>query len=200
MHPDPSFHRLLLTGLWVAWALYWLIAAANTKTTEQREPLSSRIPYVTALVSGGVLLASHRLPWPWINQRLWPRSLALYWTGVALVAAGIAFAVWARVHLGRNWSGSVTLKQGHELIRSGPYGVVRHPIYTGLLLSVLGTALTSGTVRAALGLIIITAALLVKLRMEERLMRATFPIEYERYRASVPALVPFTKLRRSAPR
>jgi protein-S-isoprenylcysteine O-methyltransferase Ste14 len=200
MHADPAFHRLLLTGLWLAWALYWLIAAADTKTTEQREPLSSRIPYVTSLVLGGILLASHRLPWAWINERLWPRSLALYWTGMALLAGGLAFAVWARVHLGRNWSGAVTLKQGHELIRSGPYGVVRHPIYTGLLLGVVGTAITSGTVRAVLGLIVISAALIVKLRKEERLMRASFPAEYERYRETVPALIPFTKLRRSAPR
>jgi protein-S-isoprenylcysteine O-methyltransferase Ste14 len=77
---------------------------------------------------------------------------------------------------------------------------VRHPIYTGLISGVLGTAIASGTVRALLGFIIITASLLFKLRTEEGFMRETFPGEYERYRAEVPALIPFTKLRRSAPR
>ena len=89
--------------------------------------------------------------------------------------------MWARVHLGRNWSGSVTVKEGHELIRSGPYRYVRHPIYTGLLAAVLGSAIASGTVRALLGLLIIAAALLRKLRVEERFMRETFPGEYQRY-------------------
>ena len=117
---------------------------------------------------------------------------------MALIAAGLAFAVWARAHLGRNWSGAVTVKQGHELVRSGPYAYLRHPIYAGLLAAVLGTALASGTVHAALAFAIIAAALLWKVRTEEAFMRATFPGEYERYRAAVPALIPFARLRRSA--
>ena len=133
-------------------------------------------------------------------MRLWPRSFALYWTGVALLAAGLLFAVWARVHLGRNWSGAVTVKEGHELIRTGPYKLTRHPIYSGLLLAVIGTAITSGTLRAWVGVVIIAIAFAVKVRAEERFMRETFPGEYERYCEEVPALVPFTKPRRSAPR
>jgi protein-S-isoprenylcysteine O-methyltransferase Ste14 len=139
------------------------------------------------------------MPWPALMQRLWPRSLALYWLGVSLIAAGLAFAGWARVHLGRNWSGSVTVKEAHELIRSGPYGYVRHPIYTGLIAAVLGTVIASGTVRAVLALVIVVVSLLRKLRTEEAFMRDTFPGEYQRYSAAVPALVPFTKPRQSAP-
>ena len=117
-----------------------------------------------------------------------------------LLAAGLAFSVWARVHLGTNWSGEVTVKQGHELIRSGPYAWVRHPIYTGLILALLGTAVTTNRVAAVLGMAIIVASFVLKLRAEEVFMRETFPGEYERYAAAVPALVPFTKPRQSAPR
>ena len=134
--------------------------------------------------------------------RVWPRSLSLYWLGVALLAAGLAFAVWARVHLGRNWSGSVTVKEDHELIRTGPYGYVRHPIYTGGLIRRCSAPCSlPGTVRALLALAIIVVSLLRKLRIEEAFHARDFPA------ASISAtarrcrhLVPFTKPRQSAPR
>jgi protein-S-isoprenylcysteine O-methyltransferase Ste14 len=193
-------YRQLIGVLWLAWAVYWLASAVSNKATVRRESLVSRLVYVLPLLAGGLLIGWHDGPWGWLGTRLWPRSLAAYWIGVALVAAGLAFSVWARVHLGRNWSGVVTVKQGHELIRSGPYGYVRHPIYTGLITAVLGTAVTSGTVRAALGLVVIVVSFVVKLRREEVFMRETFPGDYERYAAQVPALVPFTGPRQSAPR
>ena len=108
-----------------------------------------------------------------------------------MLAAGIAFAVWARHYLGRNWSGTVTVKQDHELIRSGPYRLVRHPIYTGLLLAILGTAVAFGEWRGLLAFALLTGSLLLKLRVEERFMGESFPNEYARYRAEVPALIPF---------
>jgi protein-S-isoprenylcysteine O-methyltransferase Ste14 len=108
--------------------------------------------------------------------------------------------VWARVYIGRNWSGTVTLKEGHELIRSGPYALVRHPIYTGLLLAFTGTAIACGDPAAVIGLALVLASFLYKLRIEEGFMRAVFPEQYASYAARVPALVPFTKVRRSVPR
>lgn len=201
MSHDPQFYRHLILWPWLAWALIWLIAASGTKRTQRREPLSSRLGYVAVGVIGGLLIASRGLPWaPLMNLRLWSRSQLPYWIGLALLYGGLAFAVWARVHLGRNWSGTVTVKEAHELIRTGPYGYVRHPIYTGILAGVLGTAICSGTLRAALGFVIITAALLVKSRTEERFMRETFPGQYEKYRDEVPALIPFTKSGRPASR
>jgi len=200
MHDDPYLYRHVILGLWVAWGLYWVISAANAKTTQRREPTLSRLAHVIPLVIGGVLIAWQHTRWPWLTARLWPRSFTAYCVGVALLVAGLAFAVWARVHLGRNWSGTVSVKEGHELIRSGPYAHARHPIYTGILAAVLGTAIASGTVHAALGLVVIAAALVRKLRIEERFMRETFPGEYERYSAEVPALIPFTKPARPAAR
>jgi protein-S-isoprenylcysteine O-methyltransferase Ste14 len=193
-------YRQLILWPWCLWGLYWFVSALGNKTTARRESTGSRLAHVVPLILGGVLIGWRSMPWPWLTPRLWPRSLELYWLGLALLVAGLLFAVWARVHLGRNWSATVTVKQSHELIRSGPYAYVRHPIYTGVLTALLGTVLASGTLRAVLGLAIIAAALLRKVRIEERFMRETFPDEYPRYCATVPALIPFTKSRRSVPR
>jgi protein-S-isoprenylcysteine O-methyltransferase Ste14 len=200
MHRDAQLYWHLIGLLWCAWGLYWIVSALSTKATQRREPFGSRLAHLVPLAIGGVLIGGRQIPVEWLAQRLWPRSLAACWLGVALVACGLAFSVWARVHLGRNWSGAVTVKQGHELVRSGPYAYARHPIYTGLLTALLGTVITSGTLRSVIGLAIITAALVRKLRTEERFMRETFPEEYARYSAAVPALIPLTRSPRSAPR
>jgi protein-S-isoprenylcysteine O-methyltransferase Ste14 len=108
-----------------------------------------------------------------------------------MLATGLALAVWARRHLGRNWSGIVTVKQDHELIRSGPYGLVRHPIYTGLLLAILGTAGAIGEWRGLFAFALITVGFVLKFKMEERFMSETFGEQYARYRAEVRSLIPF---------
>lgn len=199
MPRDPHFYRHLILWAWCAWALYWLVSSIGNKATQRREPLGSRLAYVLPLVLGGVLLGVRELPWAaLLGTRLWPRSFLVYCIGFLILLAGLAFAVWARMHLGRNWSGAVTVKEGHELIRTGPYRFVRHPIYTGILTAVIGTAVCSGTLRAVLGFALIASALAYKLRKEEAFMREVFPGQYDTYRGEVPALIPFTKPRRSA--
>jgi len=200
MHREPLLYRQLILLLWLAWGAYWIVSAVGAKATVRRESLGSRLMTIVPLLVGSALLGWHAASGGWLGVRLWPPSLTASSIGVAALAAGMAFAVWARVHLGRNWSGQVTVKQGHELIRSGPYAFVRHPIYTGLILAVLGTAIAMGTVAAALGTLIIAASFVLKLRREEVFMRETFPGEYQRYSARVPALIPFSGPRRSAPR
>jgi protein-S-isoprenylcysteine O-methyltransferase Ste14 len=195
---DPQFYRHLILWAWCAWALYWLISSIGNKATRRREPLGSRLAHVLPLLIGGVLLGVRELPWAAaLGMRLWPRSFPVYCVGFVILIAGLGFAVWARMHLGRNWSGAVTVKQGHELIRTGPYGYVRHPIYTGILAGVIGTAICSGTLRALLGFVIIAAALTRKLRKEEEFMREVFPGQYQQYCAAVPALIPFARPRRA---
>jgi hypothetical protein len=192
--------REFILALWVAWLLYWAFAAVHAKTTQRRESLSSRLSYILPLLLGAWLIFGPRPRWGWLSRPLLPEAPVRYLLALVLVALGLGFALWARVHLGRNWSGAVTLKHGHELIRSGPYAYVRHPIYTGLLVALLGTAIEHGAPCALLGLVIVLFSFVRKLRMEEALMRATFPAQYPRYSSEVPALLPFTRARRSAPR
>jgi protein-S-isoprenylcysteine O-methyltransferase Ste14 len=179
--------------LWLAWLAYWAVAARNVKTTRRRESLPSLLVNRVFLALGAVLLVFRHPPPHWLEQRFVPPGMTSCWLGLLLVALGLAFAVWARVHLGRNWSGTVTVKQDHELIRTGPYGWVRHPIYTGLLSAFLGTALTIGEWRALLAFAAFTIGFLFKLKMEERVMSETFGDAYARYRAEVPALIPFLR-------
>ena len=193
-------YRQLMLGLWLAWVLYWVVSAFSAKTTQRRESLGSRLSHVVPLLIGVTLIAWPRVPWDWLSLPLLPHRPLTYAVGLALLMLGLAFTVWARLHLGRNWSGTVTLKERHELIRSGPYAYVRHPIYTGLLLALLGSAVACGELRALIGWCVVAGAFIRKLRIEERFMREIFPGEYPRYCAEVPALIPFTKLPRSAPR
>jgi protein-S-isoprenylcysteine O-methyltransferase Ste14 len=108
-----------------------------------------------------------------------------------MLALGLGFAVWARVHLGRNWSNTVTLKRDHDLVRGGPYRLARHPIYTGALVAVLGTAIARGEWRGLLASAIVFAALWRKLGIEEKLLEEVFGDKYRSYRREVRALIPF---------
>jgi protein-S-isoprenylcysteine O-methyltransferase Ste14 len=188
-----SVYDLPFAVLWLAWLAYWVIAARNVKATRRREPLAGRLVTVVLTVLAAALLAFRGQKLHWLNARFLPQTMVAYWLGLLLVVLGLAFAVWARMHLGRNWSGTVTVKQDHDLIRTGPYGLVRHPIYTGLLLAILGTAIAFGEWRGLLAFGFLTAAFLFKLRREERFMSESFPSDYRRYRAEVPALIPFIR-------
>ncbi len=199
MHLTVNFRQLMLE-LWSAWALFWLVSALTAKPTRRREPIGSRLSHVLPLLLGAYLIVGPGERLPRLSAPLLPDVSARYWLALALVALGLGFTVWARLHLGRNWSGTVTQKEGHELIRSGPYAYVRHPIYTGLLAALLGSAIAVGELRGFLGLAIVLGAFWRKLRIEEGFMRELFPGQYERYMDEVPALLPFTAARRSAPR
>jgi protein-S-isoprenylcysteine O-methyltransferase Ste14 len=121
---------------------------------------------------------------------LFPAVPWLAWTSVALAVAGLGLTWWARVHLGRQWSVAVTLKADHTLVRTGPYAITRHPIYTGLLLPLAATALVFDTLSAWLGLALLAAGLVLKLRQEERLLSAHFGAAYRTYQSQVRALLP----------
>jgi protein-S-isoprenylcysteine O-methyltransferase Ste14 len=183
----------LLGALWLAWILYWWISSRDVKPNRRQESAASRIAHMLPLVLAAWLIAAHRLPGDSLVGRMFPATLTVYLVGTAITAAGLAFSVWARVVLGRNWSGTVTLKEGHELVRSGPYRLVRHPIYTGLLVAFIGSAVARGEWRGVLAVAIAFVALWRKLQLEERWMEETFGEAYARYRAEVPALIPFLR-------
>jgi len=181
----------LVPALWLAWCAYWLAAARGVKDDRRRESPWSRAAHIVPLVVAAALLWLPTLPGGFLCGRLWPATAMSYFIGAAILAAGLGFSVWARVHLGRNWSGIVTLKDTHELIRSGPYALVRHPIYTGLLLGFVGSAVARDEWRGVPAVAIVAFALWRKLRLEERWMVETFGDAYRRYRDEVPALIPF---------
>jgi protein-S-isoprenylcysteine O-methyltransferase Ste14 len=170
--------------------LIWVLAARHVKATRWREPPMSRMVHRIPLALAIFLLSTKRGLPSILTERLLPPSPALGIVGIALVATGLAFAVWARWYLGTNWSSVVTLKEGHALVRTGPYRYVRHPIYSGLLLAVCGSAAVVGAGRGILALGLTIFALVYKSRVEEARMRDTFS-EYDAYCRETAALIPF---------
>jgi protein-S-isoprenylcysteine O-methyltransferase Ste14 len=185
------FYEGFFPVLWIAFLIYWQIKAVDTKTTQRLEPAASRVLRVLAFLIVIVLLSTTSIPLPRLYLQLWPVGLWPFWLGAAVTVAGILFAVWAREHLGRNWSRSVTIKQDHELITTGPYAVVRHPIYTGILAGFLGMAIAVSQVRGLIAFVLMFLVLWAKLRMEEQWMRSQFGDTYATYAHQTAALVPY---------
>jgi protein-S-isoprenylcysteine O-methyltransferase Ste14 len=181
----------IIGALWIGWLIFWIAASLSVKQTQRRESRNSRLIHGVAMLVGAVLLGVPNILGRALELRFHHHSLAWFALGTALVVAGLSFSVLARIWIGRNWSGTVTVKQDHELIRSGPYALVRHPIYTGMLTALIGTALIIGNGRAALGFAVLLGGLIYKIGVEERFMAERFGETYARYRREVPALVPF---------
>jgi protein-S-isoprenylcysteine O-methyltransferase Ste14 len=151
------FVRIVLSVLWLAWLAYWWASARNVKANRWQEPLASQLVHRVPLLLGVVLLAAARWVPGALKTRFLPAGALVSVLGLGLVAAGLGFSVWARRHLGRNWSWAVVVKEDHSLIRTGPYRYVRHPIYTGLLLAFLGMAVTVGERRGVLAFVLMIA-------------------------------------------
>ena len=184
-------HRGLLPAIWWAWALYWWLSSRDVKATTRRESALSRLVHLGPMVIAAAILWAPALGVPLLDARWLPRTPWAFRIGTAVTLAGLAFSVWARRHLGRNWSAVVTLKEGHELVTSGPYAIVRHPIYTGLLLGFLGSAIARGRWSGLLAIALFFVSALRKYRLEERWMREQFGAAYDDYRARVKAIVPW---------
>jgi protein-S-isoprenylcysteine O-methyltransferase Ste14 len=180
----------LIRLLWAVWIIGWLLAAIGTKRTQWREPRSAAIWNRAPVLLGMVMLLCPRLLPITLTHRILPPAPELPALGLLLVAAGLLIAGWARWHLGGNWSGTVTVKAGHALIRTGPYRLVRHPIYSGILLALVGTALAIGAIYGFVATGLILLGLVVKLQAEEARMRDTFPAEYADYSRHTARLIP----------
>jgi protein-S-isoprenylcysteine O-methyltransferase Ste14 len=164
----------LIVVLWMVWLLVWTGAAFFVKRIARKEPVASMLVERVPIVAGFVVFVMPQWRPAVLSQRFFGESPALALAALVLVCAGMFFAYWARAHLGRNWSGQVIVRVGHALVTSGPYRWVRHPIYSGMILALIGTALATGAPYGFIGLALITFGFLVRVRLEEALMRQTF--------------------------
>lgn len=181
----------IVRGCWIVFAAIWLLAAISTKRTVYRESHAQRLGYWLLLVIGCLwLIYGRQLPYP-LNLRIVPHAAPIAWTAAILCNAGLLLAIWARFILGRNWSGVVTLKEGHELVERGPYRFVRHPIYSGMLVMFFATALVQGHLAGFLGVLLTFASFWIKLGLEENLMVQQFPERYAAYRRRSKCIIPF---------
>lgn len=187
---DPALlahHRYVVPAIpWVLFSMYWEFAAKDAAAAKSSETKISRGVHVFL---ANVALLLEIAPIRGLGRFLPPTSLSLA-LGVAVEASGLFLAIWARRALGRNWSGEISIKVEHQLVRSGPYKLLRHPIYTGLLAMYAGAALVTGTWLAILGLAMAAFAYWRKIRLEEENLNVAFGAEYDAYRRETWALVP----------
>jgi protein-S-isoprenylcysteine O-methyltransferase Ste14 len=178
---------------WIILGLVWAIAAPFSKKTIERESIFSRLSYSLPLAIVAWILYSPatRNLFPFLTDRIRAGNQAVWWTGVAIEYVGVAFTIWARATLGKLWSGTVTFKEGHHLVQSGPFAITRHPIYTGAIAAAFGTAMTDGAVRSFIAVLLIASGFALKLSKEETLMATHFGDEHRSYRARVRRLIPF---------
>jgi len=180
----------IIIGCWLAFIVYWYLSAQKVKAAAEKQSLASALRHRLLVGAGWWLLVYRGLPPP-LSSPLTPRTDLTQFIGAAICVAGLLVTIWARRTLAGNWSSDVTFKQGHELMKTGPYRFVRHPIYTGLLLMCLGSAIDIGQLRGWLGLGLVFLGFWVKLRQEETLLLRHFPDTYPAYRKEVKALAPF---------
>jgi protein-S-isoprenylcysteine O-methyltransferase Ste14 len=159
--------------------------------TKSSATIAEQLPYRLLTLLGFFLLFGVRPGRSYTHLVFWTLPQWVAWSMIPLAAAGFAFTWWARLHLGKLWSGFVTTKDEHRIIDTGPYRIVRHPIYTGIILAVVAIAILRGNLYAIIGAFIIIAGFWVKARLEERFLSQQLGSEvYDAYRRHVPMLVP----------
>jgi protein-S-isoprenylcysteine O-methyltransferase Ste14 len=186
--------QIAMAGAWSAWLVSWLAAAAWRDRAASKPPWREQIGYRLLAMIGFFLLFRSFGHDESAEIVLWHMPLKAGWATVAIACAGFAFTWWARLHLGRLWSSNVGRKADHRVVDTGPYGIVRHPIYTGITLASIAAAALRGTAVSWLGAGVMTAGWYVKARLEERFLRDQLGAEaYDAYARRVPMLIPFLR-------
>ncbi|HZI31531.1 MAG TPA: isoprenylcysteine carboxylmethyltransferase family protein [Candidatus Binatia bacterium] len=180
----------IIIGCWLVFFVYWLVSALKVKAIVEKQSLASALQHRIPVGLSWCLLAFHKFPPP-LNHSLTPRTTGAEIIGAAICVLGLCVTIWARRTLAGNWSSDVTFKQNHELVIAGPYRFVRHPIYTGLLIMCLGSAVDITCLRGWLALAVMFTGFWIKLKQEEKLLLRHFPDTYPAYQKRVKALVPF---------
>lgn len=180
-------------SIWGTWAMSWWLAALWSSRAASRVSMAEQMPYRLLAIAGFILLFGFNVRRSYDGPlRLWILPTDAGWVMAGLCLAGFAFAWWARLHLGRLWSAFVTRKANHRIIDTGPYGIVRHPIYTGIILAAIAMAIAKGTVYAVLGALLAILSFWLKAKLEETFLRDQLGAQtYDAYRRRVPMLIPF---------
>lgn len=187
---------------WTVWAVTWIAAAMWANRTVAGAGVSRQAPYRFFTTFGFLFLLigfiGSKQPPGWmliLFQRHWEFAPQIQWAMVGLAALGFLFCWWARIHLGALWSGRITRKEGHHVVDTGPYRLVRHPIYTGILTAGLATMLLKGTTTSIAGFVLLVIGYWMKAKLEERFLREELgPADYDAYKARTPMLVPFSPI------
>jgi len=193
MTPLAPIPGIAIAIAWMVWVASWLLAAVWSRQTVARPDFGRQLPdrLVTALGAWILFLSMTR--WRPLFPIEWDLPETARWALFGCVVAGMAFAWWARLHLGTLWSGTVTRKADHRIVDTGPYALVRHPIYTGLLFSLFATGVERGRIEPLIGAAIMALGFWMKARLEEGFLSEELASAYADYRARVPMLIPFAK-------
>jgi protein-S-isoprenylcysteine O-methyltransferase Ste14 len=180
----------IIGDLWLIFVLYWFVSALRLNRMRAREPIRQRLTYVLPILAALAIVNWGDSQFPFFGRRFIPDANWIVNAGVLITATGIAFAIWARYHIGRFWSGSISLREGHQLIRSGPYARIRHPIYTGILVASAGTVVALGTYRFLAVFFILLAGFVMKAKREEALLSREFGAAFDEHRRQTGFFLP----------
>jgi protein-S-isoprenylcysteine O-methyltransferase Ste14 len=182
--------RALLEFPWIVFLIYWIIGAMKTRATRESEPFTSRFTVLLIEVAGYLLVFNDSTGFGFLGTRFLPHTLAGPVVGVVMTWSGIALAIWSRYHLAENWSARITIKEDHQLIRSGPYSHLRHPIYSGLILATIGTAVVIAKWRCLLGLCLVVTGYCIKALKEESMLTQLFGKAFREHQKHAGFLIP----------
>ena len=184
-------YEWLIPAIWFVWWSFWIFSSRNVRATSQRESQRSRRIHLALVGIAFALIALPVFRRGLLGRHWLPSTPSAFFVGVTILLGGFVFAVWARSYLGSNWSGTITVKEEHELVRNGPYSIARHPIYTGFIMGMVGSAIALGELRGVLAVFLFVAAYLRKIWIEEKWLIGHFGQAYEDYCKDVRALIPF---------
>ena len=191
MMAESQYAEWYIDAAWIVWVVVWMALSLRVKKTVRHEGILSRALHLGPLLLAGLLLFDRRFAFGVLATPVLARAAWMVFAGAATVTAGRTFAGWARLAIGANWSGTVTVKQEHVLIDTGPYALARHPIYTGVLIALAGNAVANDNWAGVLAVVIVTVSFLRKMRTEEGFMIDTFGERYQQYKLRTAKLMPF---------
>jgi protein-S-isoprenylcysteine O-methyltransferase Ste14 len=175
---------------WIAFGVYWLAAARLVKAAQTIESPAYRIFRLLLLTITFTLLFARWTAVGFLGRHFLPQKQSLTYFGFASALAGMAVAIWARVSLGQYWSDKIVLKVDHQLVRSGPYARMRHPIYSGVLLGVAGSAVVVDEWRGVLAFLLLLVNYTVKAQREDQILAEAFPMDFAEHKRNAGFLFP----------